>query len=103
MDSFLKQENETSFGSQILENIRENNNSIFQSSPAFPRHAMCTFSIALLQNIQRFTVQCSYPFNPYLEQMMAVAWWWLMFSIAATVADGLFHVCGAIIPLFRVW
>ncbi|XP_048750430.1 innexin-11-like [Ostrea edulis] len=102
LDSFLKHENETSFGSQILGNIRENK-SVFQSSPAFPRNAICTFSIPLLQKDQWFTVQCSFPFNPYLEQIMAVAWWWLMFSVAATVADGLFHVCGAIFPFFRVW
>ncbi|XP_056008896.1 innexin unc-9-like isoform X2 [Ostrea edulis] len=102
LDPFLKQENETSFGSQILGNIRENK-SVFQSSPAFPRNAICTFDVLVLQNSHRYTVQCSFPFNPYLEQMMAVAWWWLIFSIAATVADGLFHVCGALLPFFRLW
>ncbi|XP_061176319.1 innexin-11-like [Saccostrea echinata] len=103
LDPFLKQENETSYGSQILGNIKENNISLFQFSPAFPRHVFCEYGIVNLQNIQKYLVQCTLPLNPYLEQMMAVAWWWLIFTVAATVADGLLYFFGAVLPFFRLW
>ncbi|XP_061176320.1 innexin-11-like [Saccostrea echinata] len=103
LDPFLKQEKESSFGSQILGNIKENNISLFQFSPAFPRHVFCEYGIVNLQNIQNYLVQCTLPLNPYLEQMMAVAWWWLMFTVTATVADGLLYFFGAVLPFFRLW
>ncbi|XP_048768543.2 innexin-11-like [Ostrea edulis] len=103
LDGFLKQENETSFGSQLLGNIRENNISVFQTSPVFPRHVMCSYSIRFLQNIRIYSVQCNLPLNPYLELIMAVAWWWLVFSIAVIVADGVLYLFGAVIPYFRIW
>ncbi|XP_062566749.1 innexin-11-like [Saccostrea cucullata] len=103
LDPFLKQERESSFGSQILGNIRGNNISLYQNSPAFPRHAFCEYDIVYLQNTQKYLVQCTLPLNPYLEQMMAVAWWWLMFTVAATVADGLLYFFGAVLPFFRLW
>ncbi|XP_056016594.1 innexin-11-like isoform X1 [Ostrea edulis] len=103
LDSFLKQENETSFGSQLLGNIRENNISVFQTSPVFPRYVMCSYSIRRLTNIMGYTVQCNLPLNPYLELIMAVVWWWLVFSIAVIVADGVFYLFGALIPYFRIW
>jgi hypothetical protein len=103
LDNFLKQDNESSFGSQLLQNVRENNISVFQASPEFPRHVLCSYSIHHLQNIQRYTVQCSLPLNPYLEMIMAIAWWWLVFSMAVIVADGIFYFLGVVIPYFRVW
>ncbi|XP_061177096.1 innexin-11-like [Saccostrea echinata] len=102
LDPFLKQENETSFGSQILKNIRENNMSFYQSSPAFTLQVICDYSYRLGTYHERYTVYCTLPLNPYLEQMMAVVWWWLIFSIAATVADGLLYLFGAVLPFFRV-
>jgi hypothetical protein len=103
LDNFLKQENESSFGSQLLRNVRENNISVFQTSPEFPRHVLCSYSIRHIHTTRRYTVQCSLPLNPYLEMIMAVAWWWLVFSITVIVADGVFYFLGAIIPYFRVW
>ncbi|XP_052711047.1 innexin-11-like [Crassostrea angulata] len=103
LDPFLKEENQTSFGSQVLGNIRENDARFFQTSPAFPREIMCEYDIWYLSTVQRYTVQCMLPFNPYLEQIMAVVWWWLIFLVAATVADGLICFFGAVLPCFRVW
>eukprot|EP00105_Crassostrea_gigas_P007938 XP_011422355.1 PREDICTED: innexin-11-like [Crassostrea gigas] len=87
----------------MLENIRENDARFFQTSPAFPREIMCDYEIRYLSNVQRYTVQCVLPFNPYLEQIMPVVWWWLIFLVAATVADGLIYSFGAVLPCFRVW
>ncbi|XP_048769825.2 innexin-11-like [Ostrea edulis] len=103
LDGFLKQENETSFGSQLLGNIRENNISVFQTSPVFPRHFLCTYSLYRLRSLRTYSVQCNLPLNPYLELIMAVAWWWLVFSIAVIVADGIVYLFGAVIPYFRIW
>lgn len=103
LDPFLKEENQTSFGSQVLGNIRKNDARFFQTSPAFPREIMCDYEIRYLSNVQEYTVQCILPFNPYLEQIMAVVWWWLIFLVAATVADGLIYSFGAVLPCFRVW
>lgn len=103
LDPFLKGENQTSFGSQVLGNIREHNARFFQTSPAFPREIMCEYEVYFLTNIRKYTVQCVLPFNPYLEQVMAVVWWWLIFLVAATVADGLICFFGAVLPYFRVW
>uniref|UniRef100_K1Q8X2 Innexin n=1 Tax=Magallana gigas TaxID=29159 RepID=K1Q8X2_MAGGI len=102
LDPFLKKENQTSFGSQVLGNIRENDARFFKTSPAFPREIMCDYEIRYLSNVQRYTVQCVLPFNPYLEQIMSVVWWWLIFLVAATVADGLIYSFGAVLPCFRV-
>ncbi|XP_052711177.1 innexin-11-like isoform X2 [Crassostrea angulata] len=103
LDPLLKEKNQTSFGSQVLGNIRENDAHFFQTSPAFPRDILCDYEIHHLSNVQRYTVQCILPFNPYLEQIMAVVWWWLIFLVAATVADGLICFFGAVLPCFRVW
>lgn len=103
LDPFLRGENQTSFGSQVLGNIRENDAHFFQTSPAFPREIMCDYEIRLLARIRRYTIQCVLPFNPYLEQIMAVVWWWLIFLVAATVTDGLVGFFGAVLPWFRVW
>nr|XP_034333639.1 innexin-11 [Crassostrea gigas] len=103
LDHFLKEEKQISFGSQVLGNIRENDASFFQTSLVFPREIMCTYEILRLANLRRYTVQCILPFNLYLEQIMAVVWWWLIFLVAATVADGLICFFGAVLPCFRVW
>ena len=103
LDPLLKAENQTSFGSQVLANIQEKKYRFFSTSPAFPRQIMCTYDIHFLNNPQKFTFECVLPFNPYLEQIMAVVWWWLIFLIAATIADGILYLFGALLPYFRVW
>ncbi|XP_062566748.1 innexin-11-like [Saccostrea cucullata] len=102
LDPFLKQENETSFGSQILKNIRENNMSLYKSSPAFPLQIVCDYTYWQLNTRHTYIVPCTLPLNPYLEQIMALVWWWLIFTVAATVADGLLYLFGAVLPFFRI-
>lgn len=103
LDNFLKKENHISFGLQVLENIRKSDAYFFQTSPAFPREIICSYSKVSVHNIQKQKVQCILPFNPYLEQIMVVIWWWMTFLIASTIFDGLCYFFGAIRPYSRRW
>jgi hypothetical protein len=107
LDGFLRQDNDTSYGTQLLRNLKENNFSVFQTSPAFPHNVQCSYMYVVYyvghQYSKDYTVQCSLPLNPYLEMIMPVVWCWLVFSMAVIVADGVFYFLGAVIPYFRVW
>lgn len=103
LDHFLKKENHISFGLQVLENIRESDAYFFQNSPAFPREIICTYAKVSVQSIQKQNVQCILPFNPYLEQIMVIIWWWMTFLIALTIFDVFCYFFGALRPNSRSW
>ncbi|XP_062597013.1 innexin-11-like [Saccostrea cucullata] len=103
LDSVLKQNNEIGFGSFIIGKLKGNNLTVRKPSPFFPQHIMCNYTYHVYQHTRKYSVQCTLTLTTFLEQMVAVAWLWLIFCLSATIADGIFHVFGAVLPFFRVW
>ncbi|XP_061177372.1 innexin-11-like [Saccostrea echinata] len=103
LDYVLGQNNKINFGSFITGKTKENNLTVWKPSLFFPQHIMCNYTYYIYQRTRKYSVSCTLTLNPFLEQMVAVAWCWLIFCISATIADGIFHVFGAVLPFFRVW
>ncbi|XP_062596324.1 innexin-11-like [Saccostrea cucullata] len=103
LDFLLSQNNEIRFGFSFIEFMKGNNVTVRKPSPFFPQHIMCNYTYTVYQHTRKYSDMCTLTLNPFLEHMVMVAWLWLILCISATIADGIFHVFGAVLPFFRVW
>ncbi|KAL8564088.1 hypothetical protein ACOMHN_034565 [Nucella lapillus] len=62
----------------------------WKESPRFPRVTLCDFDIRQLQNIQRYTVQCTLNVNVYLDKVFFFLWFWLIFVALVTTCSFVF-------------
>lgn len=106
IDRFLKTTNEpydnsTSYGDVIYDNIAKNNGSFWKVSPVFPRTVFCDFPIRMLQNIQRWRIQCDLNTNPFTERAYMFLWVWLLFVSIVTMLSFAVWLLLTILPLSR--
>ena len=87
LDRFLKttdalHHNSTTYGDVIYDNIV--NNATWTASPAFPRIIHCYMEVIQLNNVQRYTFQCSLNNNPFTERVYMFLWVWILFVAVVT-------------------
>lgn len=106
IDSMLKTtdpplDNSTSYGDVIIGNLFRNNATLWKESPAFPRNIFCDFEIVMLQNIQRYRVQCVLPANYFNEYVYMFIWVWCLFVAIVTSLSLVIWLLKTLFPMFR--
>lgn len=102
MNSVLTSQNESSFGSQLANDISSNETSSWRiDDPVFRKIFFCDFGIRALQNVQRFTVQCYLSNATYYEMMFGFLWLWMVVVTVVTALSGVVHLLVVLVPIFR--
>ena len=94
-------DNSTSYGDAIYDNIAKNNGTTWKQSPAFPQKVLCDFALRMLQNIQRYTVQCDLPANRFSEMAYMFLWVWFLFVAIVTMLCFVIWVLMTLTPIGR--
>ena len=103
LDDYLKADdgNGTRFYKDFAQQMRSKHESLFPNSPAFPRTVLCDFGIQMLQNIQRYTVQCDIPINNWYQHIFVLVWVWLLFMLVVTILSCCVDCIKFILPICR--
>ncbi|XP_076459977.1 innexin unc-9-like [Babylonia areolata] len=70
----------------------------WRESPYFPKVTLCDLEIRQMNNVHKWTFQCTLPINLFNEQIFSFLWFWFIFVATLTMASFLLWVLRA---LFR--
>lgn len=74
------------------------NNRKWEDLRRFPRVTFCDFNIRQLQNLQRWTVQCSLPINLFNEKMFIMIWFMLMIMSFVNIVNLMYNMSMLFFP-----
>ena len=94
--------NTTHYSDLLFNNLNDNNASAWFNSHVFPKSVVCSFPIHHLQNIQRWTTQCTIPINNWYHLISALVWVWLLFIMMVTVMSCAVDAIKFILPVCRM-
>ncbi|KAH3837577.1 innexin unc-9-like [Dreissena polymorpha] len=90
-----------SYGYTIINNLLSKNQTMWKSSPAFPRKVFCEMKIRYVQNEQMYMLQCNLPSNTFNEAAYVFIWVWLLFVTVVTCTSLGTWILRTIIPVPR--
>ena len=73
------------YGFQVMSKMFAGQN--WSTSDKFPRVTLCDFSIRVLGNMHKYTVQCSLPMNLFNEIIFIFIWFWFFFVGVVSVCS----------------